>query len=205
MPVTNGEITKITIAPYKGTPPWRPTSRCSWKVKRSGGDGSRRTLRAPPPSAGHVRRPSPSSRVAPPKRSEGTGAHVRRVRGAFRARPRVRANRLAPSTAANMDMNLREHLLPMFGALRLDQITDDEVKEIKLLELAAGTINKLLQLLGQILKARSTRSTSGRCRRSSASRTRAAATRSTARGLRAPRRRGDRDGPAGPRARAPRR
>jgi integrase len=68
-------------------------------------------------------------------------------------RDHVRANRLAPSTAASMDMNLREHLLPMFGALRLDEITDDEVKEIKLLELAVGTINKLLQLLGQILKA----------------------------------------------------
>ena len=40
----------------------------------------------------------------------------------------------------------------MLGALRVDQITDAHILEIKMLDLAAGTINKILQALGQILR-----------------------------------------------------
>ncbi|MBL9100914.1 MAG: site-specific integrase [Myxococcales bacterium] len=153
MPVTNtGEITKITIAHYKGT----TNLEASVLMLSTDGKEIRRRWKSP-----HSSRTA-TERWARTKANAFLSSRVEEARapaltfGEFAerfVRDHVRANRLAPSTAASMDMNLREHLLPMFGTLRLDQITDDEVKKIKLLELAIGTINKLLQLLGQILKA----------------------------------------------------
>ena len=153
MPVTNtGEITKITIAQYKGT----TNLEANVLMLSTDGKEIRRRWKSP-----HSSRTA-TERWARTKANAFLTSRVEKARapgltfGEFAdgyVRDHVRANRLAPSTAASMDMNLREHLLPMFGKLRLDEITDDDVKKIKLLDLAAGTINKLLQLLGQILKA----------------------------------------------------
>ena len=153
MPVTNtGEITKITIAQYKGT----TNLEASVLMLSTDGKEIRRRWKSPHDSR------TATERWARTKAKAFLSTGVEKARapaltfGEFAerfVRDHVRANRLAPSTAASMDMNLREHLLPMFGKLRLDQITDDEIKRIKLLDLAIGTINKLLQLLGQILKA----------------------------------------------------
>ena len=151
--VTNtGEITKITIAHYKGT----TNLEANVLMLSTDGKEIRRRWKSPHDSR------TATERWARTKAKAFLSAGGEKARapaltfGEFAeefVRDHVRANRLAPSTAANMEMNLREHLLPMFGVLGLDQITDDEVKEIKLLELAIGTINKLLQLLGQILRA----------------------------------------------------
>lgn len=51
-----------------------------------------------------------------------------------------------------MHVSLNYHLIPMFGTLRVDQLTDAHVLAVKKLNLAAGTINKILQLMGQVLR-----------------------------------------------------
>jgi integrase len=64
------------------------------------------------------------------------------------------ANRLRPSTVSGQQSIYKEHLLPRFGGLRLDQITEEHVTQIKLLShLKASTVNSILQLLGQILRS----------------------------------------------------
>ena len=152
MPVTTGEITKITIAHYKGT------TNLEANVLMLSADGKeiRRRWKSP-----HGSRTA-TERWARTKAHAFLTSRVEKARaptltfGGYAERfvhDHVRANRLAPSTAASMEMNLREHLLPMFGTMRLNEFTEDHVKAIKLLDLAVGTINKLLQLLGQILKA----------------------------------------------------
>ena len=153
MPVTTtGEITKITIAHYKGT------TNLEANVLMLSADGKeiRRRWKSPHGSA------SSTERWARTKAHAFLTSRMQKERApaptfaefAERFVPEhVRSNRLAPSTAASMNMNLKEHLLPELGNLRLDQITDDHIKKIKLLDLAVGTINKILQLLGQILKA----------------------------------------------------
>ena len=150
MSALNGEITKITIAPYRG----------SDKLEASvmmlvGGEEVRRRWKSP-----HTSRTSTERWAREKARVFLTGRAAREKEPApkfaeFAVRfvdEHVRACRLRPSTAANMQMNLKQHLIPMFGALRVDEITDAHVLEIKMLDLAAGTINKILQALGQILR-----------------------------------------------------
>jgi integrase len=150
MSVSTGEITKITIAPYRG----------SDKLEASvmmlvGGEEVRRRWKSP-----HTSRTSTERWAREKARAFLTGRVAREKEPApmfaeFAVRfvaDHVRACRLRPSTAANMQMNLKQHLIPMFGALRVDEITDAHVLEVKMLDLAAGTINKILQALGQILR-----------------------------------------------------
>ena len=150
MSVSTGEITKITIAPYRG----------SDKLEASvmmlvGGEEVRRRWKSP-----HTSRTSTERWAREKARVFLTGRVAREKEPApmfaeFAVRfvaDHVRACRLRPSTAANMQMNLKQHLIPMFGALRVDEITDAHVLEVKMLDLAAGTINKILQALGQILR-----------------------------------------------------
>lgn len=67
--------------------------------------------------------------------------------------------RLAPSSAWYLRQALRDHLVPLFGDRQLDQIGDEQVTKLKTRAdsegkpLAASTINKLLQVFGQILRA----------------------------------------------------
>ena len=150
MPVLNGEITKITIAPYRGT----TTLEADVKMLVEGQE-IRRRWKSP-----HTSRTSTERWAREKAKSYLTGRATREKETApnfaeFAARfvgDHVQAHRLRPSTAANMQMNLRRHLVPMFGALRVDQLDDDHVLEIKKLDLAASTINKILQALGQILR-----------------------------------------------------
>jgi integrase len=150
MSVSTGEITKITIAPYRG----------SDKLEASvmmlvGGEEVRRRWKSP-----HTSRTSTERWAREKARAFLTGRVAREKEPApmfaeFAVRfvaDHVRACRLRPSTAANMQMNIKQHLIPMFGALRVDEITDAHVLEVKMLDLAAGTINKILQALGQILR-----------------------------------------------------
>jgi hypothetical protein len=50
----------------------------------------------------------------------------------------VRTCKLRPSTADTMHTTLKQHLIPMFGKLRVDQITDDHIIEIKSLTSPRG-------------------------------------------------------------------
>ena len=150
MSVSTGEITKITIAPYRGS----TTLEADVKMLVEGQE-VRRRWKSP-----HTSRTSTERWAREKARAFLTGRVAREKEPApkfaeFAVRfvgDHVRACRLRPSTAANMQMNLKQHLIPMFGTLRVDQITADHVLEIKKLELAAGTINKILQALGQILR-----------------------------------------------------
>jgi hypothetical protein len=119
MSVSTGEITKITIAPYRG----------SDKLEASvmmlvGGEEVRRRWKSP-----HTSRTSTERWAREKARAFLTGRVAREKEPApmfaeFAVRfvaDHVRACRLRPSTAANMQMNLKQHLIPMFGALRVDR------------------------------------------------------------------------------------
>ena len=150
MSALNGEITKITIAPYRGS----TTLEADVKMLVEGQE-IRRRWKSP-----HGSRTSTERWAREKARAFLTGRVAREREPApklaeFAVRfvdDHVRACRLRPSTAANMRMNLKQHLIPMFGNLRVDQITDAHILEVKKLDLAAGTINKILQALGQILR-----------------------------------------------------
>lgn len=151
MAVTNGEITKITIAPYRGTTALEADVKMLVE-----GQEIRRRWKSP-----HGSRTS-TERWA---REKAKAFLVRRATrekepiptfGAFAPAwvdNHITSTRVRPSTADNMRMNLREHLLPRFGDKRLDQIGDAEVDALKNLALMPRTVNKILQLLAQILKA----------------------------------------------------
>lgn len=150
MSALNGEITKITIAPYRGS----NTLEADVKMLVEGQE-IRRRWKSPHGSRTSTERWAREKarafligRVAKEKESAPNFAEYA-VRFVV---DHVRASRLRPSTAASMHMNLKQHLIPMFGELRVDQITNDHIEDIKLLDLAAGTINKILQNLSQILK-----------------------------------------------------
>lgn len=68
----------------------------------------------------------------------------------------VKANRLKPSSAQSYEVALRAHLLPAFGELRLDAISDEAVQRFKgeLVEeeLASKTVNNVLTVLSVTLK-----------------------------------------------------
>ncbi len=61
----------------------------------------------------------------------------------------IRARKLASSTAEHLHTTLKTHLIPMFGHLRVDRIEDDQIMAIKSLDLVAGTINNILQVLAR--------------------------------------------------------
>lgn len=150
MSALNGEITKITIAPYRGS----TTLEADVKMLVEGQE-IRRRWKSPHGSrtsterwAREKARAFLTHRVAREKEPAPAMAEyaVRYVVD------HVRACKLRPSTAATMHTTVKHHLIPMLGKLRVDQITDDHIREIKSLSLAAGTINHILQLLSQILK-----------------------------------------------------
>jgi integrase len=66
----------------------------------------------------------------------------------------ARANRQKPSTIASKEQILRTHLIPIFGAKRLDQITPEEVQSLKatLAEHAPKTACNVLSVLGTMLR-----------------------------------------------------
>jgi len=150
MSAVNGEITKITIAPYRGT----TTLEADVKMLVEGQE-IRRRWKSP-----HGSRTS-TERWAREKARAFLTARATKTKepapnfAEFAIRyvgDHVQVCRLRPSTAASIQMNLKKHLIPMFGKFRVDEITDDHILQIKKLKLAAGTINKLLQVLGQILR-----------------------------------------------------
>ncbi|MCA9715548.1 MAG: tyrosine-type recombinase/integrase [Myxococcales bacterium] len=62
------------------------------------------------------------------------------------------ANRLRPSTIQSWDSVLSQHLLPVVGGLRLDEIGPREVQLLKQRPLAASTTNFVLAKLGALLR-----------------------------------------------------
>lgn len=150
MSVSNGEITRITIASYRRS----TTLEADVKMLVQGQE-VRRRWKSP-----HASRTSTERWAREKARAFLAGRVAREKEPApkfaeFAVRfvaDHVRACRLRPSTAAGMQTTLERHLLPMFGALRVDQITEAQVLAVKKLDLAAGTINKILQALGQILR-----------------------------------------------------
>jgi integrase len=66
----------------------------------------------------------------------------------------TRANRHKPSGIAGTESMLKWHLLPAFGAMRLDAITNEQVQKLKLAlgHRAPKTVNNILTLLGTLLK-----------------------------------------------------
>ena len=150
MPVLNGEITKINIAPYRGS----TTLEADVKMLVEGQE-VRRRWKSP-----HTSRTATERWAREKARAFLTGRAAREKEPApafaeFAARfvgDHIRACKLRPSTAEHMHTVLKQHLIPMLGELRVDQISDDHIIEIKSLSLAAGTINHILQLLSQILK-----------------------------------------------------
>jgi integrase len=150
MSVLNGEITKITIAPYRGT----TTLEADVKMLVEGQE-VRRRWKSP-----HTSRTATERWAREKARAFLTGRAAREKEpapafGEHAVRfvvDHIRACKLAPSTAEHLHTTLKEHLVPMFGHLRVDRIGDDQVMAVKSLDLAAGTINHILQVLGQILK-----------------------------------------------------
>ncbi|MCA9691646.1 MAG: tyrosine-type recombinase/integrase family protein, partial [Myxococcales bacterium] len=65
----------------------------------------------------------------------------------------VLANRLKRSTARRIDNSLRNHLLPVLGAIRLDRIGPVEIQRLKKRALASRTINLVLTHLTTMLGA----------------------------------------------------
>ncbi len=150
MSVLNGEITKITIAPYRGS----TTLEADVKMLVEGQE-VRRRWKSP-----HTSRTASERWAREKAKAFLTGRATKEKEpapnfGEFAARyveDHVRASRLQPSTAAHMHVSLNHHLIPMFGTLRVDQLADAHVLAVKKLGLAAGTINKILQLMGQALR-----------------------------------------------------
>ena len=66
----------------------------------------------------------------------------------------VRANRQKPSSIAQTESILRVHLVPLFGHLRLDQITTEHGQGLKLrlAQRSAKTVNNVLTVLSVMLK-----------------------------------------------------
>ena len=150
MSVSNGEITKITIAPYRGT----TTLEADVKMLVEGQE-VRRRWKSP-----HTSRTSTERWAREKAKSYLTGRATKKKEPApafaeYAARyvgDHIRTCKLRPSTAEHMHTVLKQHLLPMLGELRVDQVSEDHIMEIKCLDLAAGTINHILQLLSQVLK-----------------------------------------------------
>ncbi|MCB9755277.1 MAG: site-specific integrase [Myxococcales bacterium] len=67
-------------------------------------------------------------------------------------REHVEANRLAPATRRHYDVVLRTHLLPVLGALRLDEIDARHVQALKRRGLKASTTNQVLAKLRAMLR-----------------------------------------------------
>lgn len=150
MPVLNGEITKINIAPYRGS----TTLEADVKMLVEGQE-VRRRWKSP-----HTSRTATERWAREKARAFLTGRAAREKEPApafaeFAARfvgDHIRTCKLRPSTAEHMHTVLKQHLIPMLGDVRVDQVSDDHIIKIKSLSLAAGTINHILQLLSQILK-----------------------------------------------------
>ena len=68
-------------------------------------------------------------------------------------RDHVRANRLSPTTEREYALTIKNHLVPVFGSLRLDEIEPSHVHKLKQRRLAASTINKTLRQLAAIVHA----------------------------------------------------
>jgi hypothetical protein len=66
----------------------------------------------------------------------------------------VRANQHKPSGLASKEAILRLHLLPRFGARRLDEITTEDVQRLKatLVKKSGKTVNNILSVLNVLLK-----------------------------------------------------
>lgn len=66
----------------------------------------------------------------------------------------VRANQHKPSGLASKEAILRLHLLPRFGAKRLDEITTEDVQRLKaaLVKKSGKTVNNVLSVLNVLLK-----------------------------------------------------
>ena len=150
MAVSNGEITRITIASYRGT------ASLEADVKMLvGGQEIRRRWKSP-----HGSRTATERWAREKARAFliGRAAREHAPAPAFAGYAtnyvdeHIRTSKLRPSTAEHLHTLLRQHLIPMLGALRVDQIGGDQIIAIKSLSLAAGTINHILQLLSQILK-----------------------------------------------------
>jgi len=150
MSVSNGEITKITIAPYRGS----TTLEADVKMLVEGQE-VRRRWKSP-----HTSRTATERWAREKAKSYLTGRATKEKEPApvfaeYAARyvgDHIRTCKLRPSTAEHMHTVLKQHLIPMLGKLRVDQVSDDQIMEIKSLSLAAGTINHILQLLSQVLK-----------------------------------------------------
>ena len=161
MPVLNGEITKITIAPYRGS------DKLEADVKMLvEGQEIRRRWKSP-----HGSRTATERWAREKARAFLTGRAARGKEPApafaeYAARfvgDHIRACKLRPSTAEHMHTVLKQHLIPTLGDLRVDQVRDDHILEIKSLNRAAGTINHILQLLGQVLKHAVSKGIIGAC------------------------------------------
>ena len=66
----------------------------------------------------------------------------------------ARANQAKPSGIAHKELVLKNHLLPMLGAKRLDAITDEDVQQLKyrLRHRKPRTVNNVLTVLSMMLK-----------------------------------------------------
>ena len=149
--VHTGEITNITVGQYKKTTKLEASVmmlvdgrevRRRWKSPHGSRTATERWAREKAKIfiAGNQRK----AREPAPTFAEFAPRYVE---------DHVAAAKLRPSTAENWKTIMRTHLLPRLGGLRLDEITEDHILEIKKLDLAAGTINKILQELRQILQA----------------------------------------------------
>jgi integrase len=150
-----GEITNITIGQYKGTDKLEASV-----MMLVGGQEVRRRWKSPHSSRTATERWAREKAkvfLARTQRKEPTLAPTFAEFATRFVGDHVETAKLRPSTAENLNMNLRTHLLPRLGHLRLDEIGDDHILEIKRLDLAIGTINKILQGLGQILQAAATK------------------------------------------------
>ena len=66
----------------------------------------------------------------------------------------VKANQHKPSGIASKEAILRLHLLPRFGARRLDEIATEDVQRLKatLVKKSGKTVNNILSVLNVLLK-----------------------------------------------------
>ncbi len=64
----------------------------------------------------------------------------------------VRANRLSPTTQIDYENSIKNHFLPVLGAIRLDRLEARHVQALKRRKLAATTVNKQLKQLSSILR-----------------------------------------------------
>jgi integrase len=155
MAVPNGEITKITIAPYRGTTALEADVKMLVE-----GQEIRRRWKSPHGSRTSTERWAREKAKAFLNRRASREKEPTPTFGAFAPAwvdNHITTSRLRPSTADNMRMNLREHLLPRFAAKRLDELGEADIDALKRLPLAPGTVNKILQLLSQLLKAAAVR------------------------------------------------